>query len=276
MFPRFQRAYPPAQPPSGSAYWLPFRKDEIVVQRQGSGVALLQDSDELQTILQPRSTLYIGTLDAIPCIACEIDSDIVLPKTWHTSAQRGLFGRLDDDTAMVIAYAAQLLRWQKQSRYCPTCGHATEALLNTWGKHCPNCGYTSYPPVSPAILVLVHDGGNRVLLTHKPGWAKRFSCIAGFTEPCESLEECVQREVYEEVGVEVTDIRYVGSQPWPFPHQLMVGYTARYVSGDVRIDQMELDDAAWFDVDAMPDLPPRDSLARYIIDSWVNARHSPD
>jgi len=108
-----------------------------------------------------------------------------------------------------------------------------------------------------------------MLLTHKPGWGKRYSCIAGFTEPGESLEECVQREVFEEVGLEVTDMRYIGSQPWPFPHQLMVGYTARYTGGTLRLQQDELDDALWFDVDNLPDMPPLMSLAHFIIKTWI-------
>ena len=111
-----------------------------------------------------------------------------------------------------------------------------------------------------------------MLLTHKPGWGKRFSCIAGFVEPGESLEGCVKREIYEEVGMEVTDIEYIGSQPWPFPHQLMVGYIARYLRGEVRVDQLELDDARWFTVDTLPELPPPQSLARRIITTWIE-RH---
>jgi NAD+ diphosphatase len=127
--------------------------------------------------------------------------------------------------------------------------------------------------VTPAILVLVHDG-DRVLLTHKPGWGKRYSCIAGFVEPSESLEECVQREVSEEVGLEIADVSYVGSQPWPFPHQLMVGFTTRYVGGTIRLDERELDDAAWFHIDDLPEMPPPQSLAHYIITTWTASRRS--
>jgi NAD+ diphosphatase len=144
----------------------------------------------------------------------------------------------------------------------------TEPLSGGWGRQCPNCDHITYPPVTPAILVLVHDGEN-VLLVHKPDWGKRYSIIAGFVEPGESLEGCVQREVREEVNVEVSDIRYIGSQPWPFPHQLMVGFTARYVLGEIRPDQQELDRAAWFHYNALPELPPPLSLARQIITTWV-------
>ncbi len=266
----FLRAYPPAQPASGPSYWLPFRNGEVIVQRQEQGVTLIRADETLRTQLGTSEFYYLGTLDGIPCVTCELDSKQELLPTWYTSSLRGLFDLLENSAYTVAAYAAQIIYWQRTNRYCPSCGHAIEATRGTWGHHCPRCGHTGYPPVSPAILVLIHDGGERVLLAHKPGWpAKRYSCIAGFVEPGESLEECVQREVYEEVGVEITAITYVGSQPWPFPHQLMVGYTARYVGGPVRIDAQELDDAAWFQINNLPDLPPKQSLAHFLITNWV-------
>ena len=136
------------------------------------------------------------------------------------------------------------------------------------GAALPDCQHSRYPQVSPAVLALVHDGADRVLLAHKPGWGDRYSILAGFVLPGESLEECVRREVQEEVGAEVTDLVYQGSQPWPFPHQLMIGYTARYVSGDLRLDEQELDHAAWFSAAQLPSLPPALSLSRQIIDAW--------
>ena len=126
----------------------------------------------------------------------------------------------------------------------------------------PACSYTRYPPVSPAVLILVHDG-DKVLLGHQPGWGRRYSILAGFVEPGESLEEAVAREVREEVGVEVTDLRYFGSQAWPFPSQLMVGFTARYAGGEIRLQESEVTDARWFPIDALPS--PADRPAAYSI-----------
>ena len=126
--------------------------------------------------------------------------------------------------------------------------------------------------------VLVHDGADRALLAHKPGWGKRYSILAGFVEPGESLEQCVVRETEEEIGVAVTDLVYVGSQPWPFPSQLMIGFTARCAAsadGDdacLRLDEQELDHAAWFSANALPELPPPFSLSRQIIDAWTAGR----
>lgn len=269
LFPAFKRAYPPAQPEPGPAYWLPFRKDEVLVYAQEHGVALFLGNAAPFPSLSAQTPLYLGTLNDIPCLTYEIAPETPLPKGWSALGLRRLYGQLDDTSYAVVGYALQILYWERTNRFCPVCGHLTEPAPGTWGRHCPNCGHVAYPHVTPAILALIHDGGNRVLLTHKPGWEKRYSCIAGFVEPEESLEECVQREVFEEVGVEVADVAYVSSQPWPFPHQLMVGFTARYVKGDIHVQEEELDDAKWFSIDALPELPPPLSLANYLITSWV-------
>ncbi len=269
MFPTFIRAYPPSQPATNRGYWLVFLKDEVLVERQSSGVALLQDiNQEMQERLGARQVLYIGTLDGVPCMACEVGAEFVVPTEWLALSLRELYSRVDEIGYNLASYAMQLLYWRHTSNFCPVCGHVPHDEVGTWGRRCPNCGHTAYPHVTPAILALVHDG-ERMLLTHKPGWGKRYSCIAGFVEPEESLEECVRREVFEEVGLEVADIRYVGSQSWPFPHQLMVGYTARLVGGTLQPDEQELDDAQWFSIDNQPEMPPPFSLAYRIIQGWV-------
>lgn len=272
---RFQRVYPPARPPVGPTYWLPLLNGEPVLLARTEGVALLRENAGLISLITPDSIHYVGLLDGIPCLVYELPSQSELPGDWQQVDLRTLLALLDDATYAAVAWAVQIVRWLHNSRYCPACAHPLEPSRGTWGRQCPQCGYTSYPPVSPAILVLVHDGEDHVLLIHKRGWNNRYSCIAGFTEPAESLEGCVQREVHEEVGVEVADISYVGSQPWPFPHQLMVGFTARYIGGAVKIDQQELDDAVWYHIDALPKLPSAQSLAHHIIIGWVNSRRAP-
>ncbi len=267
----FTRAYPPAQPAPGPAYWLPFRGDHILVWSADAGYTLIEGNEEIRAQLQPVAVFYLGTLNGQACLACEVAPEFVLSAGWQDMTMRGLFGRIDEQSLGLIGYATQIIEWQHGSRYCPRSGDLTEAMPGTWGRVCPRCGYSRYPPVTPAILVLIHDR-ERMLLTHKPGWGSRYSCIAGFVEPGEALEGCVQREIYEEVGLEVTDIEYIGSQPWPFPHQLMVGYAARYLRGEVRVDQRELDDARWFTTDALPELPPPQSLARRIITTWIERR----
>jgi NAD+ diphosphatase len=268
MTPNFQRTYPPALPPAGPAFWFPFRKGELLVQQRERGVAIIISDEADMAAVQPETITYLGTLDDKPCMACEISSETALPESWKGLDLRALYREVDDAFYAVAGYAFQLLLWQHNSLYCPRCGYQTEIIPASWGKQCPNCGHFSYPPSVPAVLALVHDG-ERVLLGRKREWGPRYSILAGFVEPGESLEECVAREVMEEVGVKVTDITYVGSQPWPFPHQLMVGYMARYAGGEIRLDEQELDDAQWFHVDSLPNLPPPMSLARQVVMAWV-------
>jgi NAD+ diphosphatase len=271
----FLRAYPPAQPASGPAFWLPFRGSDLVVKiLEGDKIGLGQISpEEMQEVLQPTSTpLYLGTLNELPLMTCELDKEAVLPEGWKAVGLRGLYGQLDETAYGLSGYASQMLYWQRTSNFCPVCGHQPEQNKGDWGKRCPNCGHIAYPHVTPAVLALVHDGGDQILLTHKPGWAKMYSLIAGFVEPGESLEECVHREVLEEAGLSLEAPVYKGSQSWPFPHQLMLGFWARYAGGEIKLDEAELDDAKWFHVDDLPPMPPRLSLSRQLIDSWVESR----
>lgn len=266
----FQRAYPPATPPAGPAFWFPFREHELIIQESEQGIALIHSDEEGIAMIQPHSTLYVGTIDGIACMACEVMAEQPLPNGWRALGLRTLFGQLDDTAYSVAGYASQILRWQRHSRYCPACGGLNSPLAESWGRQCPTCSHIGYPPVIPAVLVLIHDG-EHVLLAHQAGWGKRYSILAGFVEPGESLEDCVRREVAEEVGIEIADVTYSGSQPWPFPSQLMVGFQARYVAGELRPDHEELDDAAWFHVDALPELPAPLSLSHQLIMAWARS-----
>ena len=273
MSPAFLRAYPPAEPRPGPALWLPFRAGELLVREGGTVGALVHGEAAILDALRPGPPLYLGTLDGTPCLTCEVDATIAVPAGWRALGLRALFGQLDDTAYALAGYASQLLGWQRTGRFCAACGRPTAMVPGTWGRRCIDCGHSSYPPVSPAVLVLVHDG-DRVLLAHQPGWGKRYSILAGFVEPGESLEDCVRREVFEEVGITVDGLVYAGSQPWPFPHQLMIAFLARYADGALRPDRQELDDAAWFGFDALPELPGLLSLSRQTIDAWVAARRA--
>jgi NAD+ diphosphatase len=268
----FQRAYPPIQPAPGIAYWFPFQANKLIVQGNDQHITLIQRTLEDMASLHPSSVLYLGTLNDIPCLACEISPEQDLPDQWRAINMRLLSSQLDTAANGIAGYASHLLHWQSHHKYCPNCAHPTASIPASWGRICPDCGYSSYPTVTPAILVLVHDGGDKVLLVHKPEWHNRRSIIAGFVEPGETLEECVQREVQEEVGADVTDITYIGNQPWPYPDQLMVGFMARYSGGTIQPDQQELDAADWYEFDNLPELPPPTSLARQLVIQWVAQR----
>jgi NAD+ diphosphatase len=181
--------------------------------------------------------------------------------------------RLPDELLTLGGIALQALHWEATSRHCPRCGEGTARIDGEWGKRCVRCGYEHYPHLHPAVIVLVRDG-DRCLLARKAGWAQgRYALVAGFVDNGESLEAAVAREVKEEVGVEVEDVRYVGSQNWPFPSQLMVGFVAEYAGGELRVDPEELESASWFPADALPPGPSRHSIARFILDH--HARRSP-
>src|SRR5258705_12722360 len=162
--------------------------------------------------------------------------------------------------------------FRSTSSHCPRCGTGTERIAGEWAKRCGRCHYEHSPHLHPAVIVLVKDG-DRVLLARKREWAPgRYALVAGFVDNGESLEGAVAREVKEEVGVDVTDIQYVGSQNWPFPSQIMLGFVATDAGGTVAVDPEELDDARWFPADALPDGPSRHSIARFILDTHARGR----
>ncbi len=272
IYPEFVRVYPGDTLPEGPIRWLPFRGHNLLIQAPGKTDVLLKDAEAVREALAAFPALTLGHRNGVVYRTCELPSDAPVPENWRAIDLRTLYGLVEEQEWQIAGYAAQVLHWQRTSRFCPICGQPTGPMQKEWMRRCEPCGHDRYPPVSPAVLVLVHDGGDRVLLAHKPGWGDRYSILAGFVLPGESLEECVHREVEEEVGVHLDAIIYRGSQPWPFPHQLMIGFTARYQSGDIRLDEEELDHAAWFDVHALPSLPPPLSLSRQIIDAWRNER----
>jgi len=190
--------------------------------------------------------------------------------------------RLAQDDGGLIAYAASLLNWHRRHRFCSVCGSPSEVREAGLLRSCPNCGAAHYPRTDPVVIMLVVDSErDRVLLGRQPSWPPgRYSALAGFVEPGESLEDAVAREVLEETGVEVATARYDSSQPWPFPSSLMLGFTVEYVSGDARAADGELDDARWFDRDELSEaaagrgdvhLPPPVAIARRLIDRWLGA-----
>lgn len=175
----------------------------------------------------------------------------------------------DADAFARLARAAQIATWHDQHRFCGRCGHGLERHGQDLAKVCPACELTVYPRISPCIIVLVVDG-KRCLLAHNARFpAGRYSTLAGFIEAGESAEMAVAREVREEVGVEVSNIRYVASQAWPFPHSLMLGFFADYAGGELRPDGEEITEAGWFDADHLPDLPPRFAISRQLIERFL-------
>ncbi|MBI4609030.1 MAG: NAD(+) diphosphatase [Candidatus Rokubacteria bacterium] len=257
-------------PPAPSGHWLLIQDQNLIVVPDAGGFSL--PTGELPAGLDRalHRPLWLGNFRGQPCWAAALESEVPVPDGFHGETLVPMKGtRLPDDLLSLGGMAMQTLHWERTSRYCPRCGAPTERIEGEWGKRCPKCRYEHYPHLHPAVIVLIKDG-DRCLLTRKPGWAPgRYSLVAGFVDNGESLEAAVRREVSEEVGVDVSDTRYVGSQNWPFPSQLMIGFVATYAGGEVTIDREELEDARWFPCEALPEGPSRHSIARYILDNYV-------
>jgi len=207
-----------------------------------------------------------------------VSSDTVLPPKWRAVPVRSVLtifateNNMESKLLWQIIRASHIAQWRRDSCFCGTCGAKNEDVSGHEERKCPNCGRLEFPRICPAIIVLITDAENRILLAHNKRFKEGlYSHISGFNEAGESLEETVVREVREEINIEVKDIEYVKSQPWPFPNSLMVGFKARYASGTIKPDGEEIEDARWFTKDNMPYLPSKGSLARSIIDDWLKS-----
>lgn len=212
----------------------------------------------------------VGLLDGHPALAGEIALGAELPEGVVASNLRAAATALPAAEWTAAALASQVLHWDRTNRFCGDCGSPmTQPVSTERAKRCGQCRHVVYPRVSPCVIVLIHDGP-RMLLTRQASWpAGRYGLVAGFVEAGESLESCVRREVAEETGLLVDEITYQGSQPWPFPHQLMMGFVARHAGGEVVLRDGELEEARWFEPGALPTLPPRLSIARSLIEDFL-------
>ncbi len=238
-----------------------------------SSVPFVRDLADLG--LRGATERYVGTLDGRHCYCAETADDAV-PEGGAYRGLRYLYGRLAENLHKVAMRAAHLMVWDANERYCGRCGAETEDKTETVAKECPRCGHVSFPRISPAVIVLVEREGKALLARATRFAENMYSVLAGFVEPGETLEETVKREIREEVGITVKNIHYFGSQPWPFPDSLMIAFTAEYESGEIEIDGLEIEDAGWFARDDLPLIPGRISIARSLIDWFVEGGRSAD
>jgi NAD+ diphosphatase len=194
---------------------------------------------------------------------------VTLPQGLRAAGLRQWFGELNDTDLAIAMRAIQLLEWDRTHRFCGACGTRTEHMPGERARRCPSCSLSTYPRIAPAMMVMVTRGRQMLMgrgVHFPPG---RYSALAGFVEAGETIEQAVVREVREEAGIEIRDLRYFGSQSWPFPHSLMIAFRAEWAGGEIRIDPNELADAQWFDPEALPGIPPRLSIARALIDATL-------
>jgi NAD+ diphosphatase len=248
--------------------WLILQDQALLVSAAGDGFRVPEG--ECPVDLDGDEPLWLGTWDGEPCWVLSRPGGAAVPAGLQRETLIPMRGtKLPDALLSLGGMAMQATWWQSTSGHCPRCGAGTERIEGEWGKRCPACRYEHYPHLHPAVITLVVDG-DRCLLARKREWAPgRYALVAGFVDNGECLEGCVRREVKEEVGVDVKDIRYVGSQNWPFPSQLMIGFVASYAGGEVTIDADELDDARWFPRGELPMGPSRHSIAGYIIQNFA-------
>jgi NAD+ diphosphatase len=261
-----------------SDLWFLFKDQRLLVKHEGDGVFIPRLSDLQKLGLAPMRREFIGRLGEHPCYAAEVQDENSMPDGFSFVGLRSLFTGQEPDVILASGLASQLIHWNRTHQHCGRCGNLTEKKTDERALVCPQCGLIQYPRLSPAIIVAVLRD-HRILLAHAQRFPGKFySVLAGFVQPGETLEECVRREVFEEVGITLKNIRYFGSQPWPFPDSLMIAFTAEYEGGDLRIDPSEITEADWFAADRLPPVPPRISIARQLIDWFVeteNARTTP-
>jgi NAD+ diphosphatase len=265
----FEPGVDPSAQPLDDAICFAFRKGHLLIGPSAIG-SYLPTYGELTEVrhLVLRAN-FIGHYDRRPAFAIELQDSAPDPYPFAFAPLRGTFGTLDEDSWLIAGRAAMIVDWDRNHQFCGACGTATEPLDSERARRCPSCGLVAYPRVSPAVIVLVERGDEVLLARGAHLSSGMYALIAGFVEAGESLEDAVQRELHEEVGIEVEDVRYFGSQPWPFPHSLMVGFTAQYAAGEIRIEPNELEDARFFGPNALPPVPPRLSIARRLIDSYA-------
>ncbi|MDY0185069.1 MAG: NAD(+) diphosphatase [Desulfuromonadaceae bacterium] len=270
----------PDTDPGGTGVWVILHNNHIYVQQDAEGIRLPQSPSttlptEIITVgtqATATHTFYCGQWDNLPCRVCFLPTTATPPANLTGLTGYSLRREEPDlDLALISmgVLAKHLHHWLGNSRFCSSCGAPMRPIPVTWGMECCGCGQHHFPHIHPCAIVLVQRE-DKLLLTRKPTWEPgRYSHSAGFMEPGENLEETAYREVLEETGIHIRNIRYCGSQAWPFPSQLMAGFIADYASGTIQIQRDELEDAAWFSASKLPILPSRRSISRFLIDLWL-------
>lgn len=203
--------------------------------------------------LEVRFKHYLGTLDGKACYALAAKGKV--PEGFAATALRGWLGRVEPELFYLAGRAKQIIEFDRDNRYCGRCGSMMDEQVEDRAMRCEDCGYVVYPRLSPSIIVLIRKD-DEMLLARNAAWPTgMFSTLAGFVEPGESIEQTVHREVREEVGLDVTNLRYLGSQSWPFPNSLMLGFHCDYLGGDIVCQDQEIAEARWFKWNESPNMP---------------------
>lgn len=269
----FEYALSPSKP-QDLAWWFIFCEGQLLLLKSVASEPFPKFKALTELHLSPVSfQQYLGRWQSIDCYGVELasNSSIELPDIFEWLPLRNAaLERLTDDQFAIASLAFQVLHWDKSHQFCSHCGTLLVQSLTERAKMCPQCQMQHYPRISPSIIVAIRHQ-QKILLARSPHFRPGvYSAIAGFIEPGENVEQAVHREVLEEVGIRLQNLRYQYSQSWPFPSTLMLGFLADYADGELKIDGIEIEAADWFDIDQLPLLPARISISRHLIDCMLN------
>ncbi|MDF2938561.1 MAG: diphosphatase [Paenibacillaceae bacterium] len=262
-------AYVPDHEAGASAYWFISRAGSLLIMEHEDGVEITAAASAEELGLVTGRTHYLGTWKGVPCYAASTETEAGLAEGLAFHPLRSLYGKMDEGLFHLAGRAVQLVAWGLTHRFCGTCGTETVPSPKEHAMLCPACGSVSFPRLAPAVITVILKERQVLLARAKHFTNNMYGLIAGFVEPGETLEDCVRRETKEEVGITVTNLRYFDSQQWPFPHSIMIGFIADYESGDIQVDGEEIVDAQWFDPDRLPVIPSPVSIARKMLDWYV-------
>ena len=250
-------------------YYFVFCKGDIMLERLEDGTYTIPYLEQAPTEIKPwTNVMNISPHGDRDVRTYRIDTPVTNDSRYEMCGLRPSYYKLPFELYLKAGKCQEILYWDQNTRYCGVCG-APMKMHTDISKRCTECGKEVWPQLATAIIVLVHRG-DEVLLVHAKNFRSNFfGLVAGFVETGETLEEAVHREVMEETGLTIDNIRYFGSQPWPYPCGLMVGFEADYVSGEIKLQQEELAAGAWFTKDNLPTIPEKLSIARKLIDYWL-------
>jgi NAD+ diphosphatase len=266
---KFEPDYKYFESITDDSYCFFFTGDNLLVNKPDCSISIPRYSDIKDSNPEPFNIQYFGTIKSIPCFTGEIKEKPTDPGYSFTTL-RSMFMNSQEKWFFISGRAYHLMNWSRNNMFCGKCSGTMVFEKEERSKKCTSCGNITYPKISPAAIVAVIKDGKILLASARRFTSNLYSVLAGFVEPGESIEECAVREIREETGISVKNLKYFGSQPWPFPDSLMVGFTAEYESGDIVLDDKELLDAKWYSPDEMPNIPPSSiSIARKLIDWYL-------